>query len=268
MAQTAPPPPRTHEAPSATTPDAPPVEPDGVHADRLRVGLLGVNAWLVMLLTPVLADGWGSLGSRLGAASPWLALVLGLAWLGRHPERARWALLAGFVPLLGLGLVLRPDALVPGPYAALSLSLCAISLLAYVAAAAHACSRPRVSHPAKHFPIAGRAPLNEASPARWVRAALLGSSAAGAFFAVVIVPAWGGPNAAWGDASREGAALTTVVAALAGAGALAAIVGPGLRAERRRRSRRAPLRRVVMAAVGLGLLSALGWAALVYGNRL
>lgn len=264
MSRTAPPPANTPPASGSVPASAGSAAP---RAERVRLGLLGVNAWLVTLLVPVLADGWGSLGSRVGAAAPFLALVLGLLWLPRHPDRARWALLAGFVPLLGLGLVLRPNALVPGAYAAVSLSLSALSLLAYVAAAARACSRPRVSHPKEHFPIAGRAPLAEASPSRWVRTALLGITGAGAFLAVVIVPAIGAPNA-WGDASPEGATLTTVVAALAGAIALAAVVGPGLRAERRRRARRPPLGRVVLTALALAALGALGWVALVYGNRL
>jgi hypothetical protein len=234
--------------------------------ERRWVGLLGVNAWAVGLLLPQ-----AHVGLRLGDApallAPLLALAGGVGLLGRSAQAAP-ALLVGFPALLILGVALDPRLALDRGYGATTATLAAISLLAAVAAAAHAVGRIDAAAPGhRQRPASRRGPVAEPLRRRWLRRGLLTLSALGALVAGNVAVAWGSRRelvAGWGpEAATDGATLTAVVATLVVCVALAAIVGPALRAERRRRER--PSR--VGLWLGLSAIGLFGWWLLVWMGR-
>ncbi|GAB5542542.1 MAG: hypothetical protein SangKO_023020 [Sandaracinaceae bacterium] len=235
-------------------------------ADAWRIGLLGLNAWVVIVAFPLGRMGDLGLTDVLYASVPVAALTSGLVLNARaRREAARWVLLAAGPVALALPVALRP-ALVEREVLDLPTSLLgAVSMLAYLAAATHALGRPMKVKPAVAQTIVGKEPVSEPRARRWLRRALLGSTAVGAFGVAVVAPAWTDRQsqaALWGDAADDAAVLTSVVAALVAALAVGVVVGPGLRAERGQ-ARAAPRRRRTLAlAVFVAAAAGAGWVLL------
>lgn len=229
---------------------------------RLRTLLLGTNAWLVVYLIPALHGGSASFPTSLLATWPLLALALGVSWLGRRESPSRWLLL-GIFPTSVAAAVALQGAETYDPITAL---VGGLSLLAYLAAAAHASSRPLKVKPTTIRAASAKEPVAEPARRRWTRRALLAASALGSLAIVAVAPTWvseGDRASAWGEAAEDGAVLTVVVAMVIAAFALGALVGPSLRAERRpRRDLPGRRRRRIAAAMLVGTAAAMGWLVL------
>jgi len=235
--------------------------------DFLRVGLLGLNAWLVVCLVPALFLGLDSLGSAAATLGPLLPLAAGVAWLGSRRELARWCLLAIFPPALGATIALRADLVDRHVFDGPVILVAAASLVAYVAAAAHACARPRSHKESSAHPLTAKDPVVEPRARRWIRRALLATAGVGGFAMVAIAPTSGSHPARsepWGEAAGDGSVLTVVVASVIAAFALGAVVGPALRAERRRAGTSASRRRHLAVAMIVGTVAGLGWLVLTH----
>jgi hypothetical protein len=242
---------------TATPPDA---------AALTRVVLLGLNAWLVVLLIPSLHVGLFGLVDLALIAAPLGVLGPGLAVLRSGKlVIARWVLCAAVPAAMGGAIALRPALVELEAYGTIGLALGAASLLAYLAAAAHAVSADRELKEAIAQPLVGKEPVVEPLARRWLRRLMLGSAAVGAFALTVIAPSLPSQRereAAWGDAADDAAVLTAVVASLVTAIALAALIGPGLRAVRPTRDEPARRRRRLAAAMLIGTAAAVGWMVL------
>ena len=236
----------------------------GAVAGRPRALLLGINAWLVVHLIPTLHVGGASWTTSLVAGLPLLALGLGVRWLGHRESPARWLLLAIFPTSMAVTVAVDGrDA-----YDPVTALVGGLSLLAYLAAAAHASSRPLDVKPTTIRAASAKEPVAEPPRRRWTRRALLLASALGSIAIVAIAPTWASESeraSAWGEAADDGAVLTVVVAMVIAAFALGAIVGPSLRAERRpvgdlpaRRRRR------IATAMLVGTAAAMGWLVLYH----
>jgi len=238
---------------------------DVTGVERLRVGLLGLNAWIVVFLVPTLHLGLGDLLSSALALAPLLMLAGGLGALQVRPDVARGALLVGFPPTLGLAVAARPDLVEREIYDPLTVGLGAASLLAYVAFAARACVRPDRTKPVTAQEGRAREPVVEPAARRWMRRVLLGVTSLGAAAVVGIAPVAADRAALaerWGDSLDDALVLTVVVATVAAAFALGAVVGPALRAERKGRATRGRRRRRVLVSVVLAAAAGAAWLAL------
>lgn len=236
----------------------------------LAVGLLGVNAWLVVYLIPTLHLG---LSTDLGSAAsvlPLGVLLVGVASLATRRELARWCLLAVYPPALGATIALQP-ALVDREIVDMWVILVAAgSLVAYVAAAGHACARPPSEKESSSHPVTSKDPLVEPPSRRWLRRGLLGIAGLGGFAIVGVAPIWTSRAARaerWGEAADDGAVLTIVVASVVAAIALGAIVGPALRAERRAALTPKKRRRRVALALLVATAAGVGWLVLTHLDR-
>ena len=245
------------------TPEHPLEGPDVTAVERVRLGLLGLNAWVVVFLVPTLHLDLAVQPSDLLALLPLAVLGAGVVWLGSRPDLARTALLAFFPPALGLAVAVRPELIEREIFDPITILLGAASLLAYTAAAAHACGRPQGVKPTSAHPSRSRDPVVEPPARRWTRRVLLTLAALGGFAIVGVAPVWTERMRRaerWGEAIDDGAVLTIVVAALAASFAIGAVIGPALRAERRskvsptRRKRRLALAALVATAAGVGWL--------------
>lgn len=232
----------------------------------LRVGILGLNAWVVAVLVPTLHVGVGGLWETLLAAIPLLGLAVGLAVLDTRREMARWTLLAVVGPAMAVALASRPELVERETFDPAAALLAAVSVVAYLGAAAHAVSRPTARRKATVHPLRAKEPVAEPGARRWLRRALLGVSALGALAIAVLAPAWSTRSEradAWAAAGDDSLVLTTVVGAIVAALALGAIVGPSLRADRRTvRSAKRERRRVLMS-LAVAAIAGLGWLVLV-----
>lgn len=237
---------------------------DGSRWGALRVGILGLNAWTVALLIPTLHVGVGTTLETLLAISPLIALGLGVYWLDQRRAWARWALLGAVGPALCLAIALRDELVAREAFDPAGMLLAAVSLLAYLAAAAHALTRPRAPRESSVHPLRTKEPVAEPAPRRWLRRALLGTASMGALAIAVLAPAWAERSArveAWGDAADDGAVLTAIVAAISAAVALGAVIGPGLRADRKPRDPAKDRRRFALS-LGVAIVGAIGWLVL------
>lgn len=258
-----------------TLPESPTADAMGasLRARRLRVTLWGLNAWVILLVAPGVTEPL----YRLAWAIPLPVLALGVWSLGRAnrsadpgedalrrqnrvlSERATGhgrlsvALLATAYPLsLGVAMVAGSSPLLaleaPSP---LSVFAGAFALLVSVAVSLDASRRSgRSAGQAASSPRpqpSGAEPIAEAGLGRRLRCALFALSALGVWGLVAVVPGTYRPHElerAWGEAAADGAVLSAVVAGLLGVVAMAALIGPGLRARRRKehaRPRRAAL---------------------------
>ncbi|HEY8429692.1 MAG TPA: hypothetical protein VIL20_15010 [Sandaracinaceae bacterium] len=225
-----------------------------------RIGLLGLNAWAVVVLAPALHAGAGLLTTLL----PLPALAYGLLSLRRRVEHARWALLFGVPAGIGAVLAIERPLTEHDAYGPVGLVLAAASLLAFVAAAAAAVGRERAVTPAVTQPLAGKEPVVEPRARRVLRRALLAVAALAALSMTVLAPSLADRReraARWGEAADDAAALTAVVAAVAACVALGAVVGPALRAERRRSDPRRHRRRLALAMF-IATAAFVGWLVL------
>lgn len=239
-------------------------------ADAWRVGLLGLNAWVVIVLFPSVRVGAeGPLQVALAALA--LAVLAGGLWLlvrGRR-ELARWILLGATPPALALPIALRPALVEREVLDPPTLLLAVVSMIAWLAATTHAVARPTRVKPALAQVLVGKEPVSEPAARRWTRRALLAITSLGAFAIAVLAPAWTDRSArleAWGEAADDGAVLTSVAAAIAGALVLGVVVGPGLRAERARSRDAARRRRRLALALLVATLAAAAWLTLRHGE--
>ena len=240
-------------------------------ADRARIALLGLNAWVVVVLVPTLHVGVDSLMQLALLVSPLPALALGMASLA--PARVRLArilLLALVPPLIGLAVAARPALVLREIFDPITLTLAALSLLAYAAAAARACSRPTRTMPVHSHPARARAAVPRADDARPrrrpLRRLLIGTVTALGLAMVLIVPAWmtrAARVARWGEAADDSVVFTAVLAAAVGAFSIGAVVGPGLRRRKQAISAKRRRRHLTLAAVA-AVVAFAGWLALHY----
>lgn len=232
---------------------------------RLRVGVLGLNAWLVVCLIPSLHAGVGSVATFALSFLPLALLAAGLGALDRRDSLARWVLLGAFPPGLGAWPATRSELRSQDTYDETTMLLAAASMVAYFAAAAHATSRARSTTHATVHPLTGKNPVVEPPPRRWLRRALLAGATIGSVAIAVLAPALGSRRErveAWNDAADDGAVLTAVVASIVCALALGGVVGPALRAERRQPSGASASRRRLVVALSIAVVAAVAWLLL------
>src|SRR4029079_335107 len=110
---------------------------DSARVARVRAGLLGINAWAVLVALPLFYGGL-HLGTLALASAPLVALALGLTLLPTRRAIGRGLLLAVYPPCLGLSIALSPQLVLRDAYGPIAMSLGAASLLFYVAGAASA----------------------------------------------------------------------------------------------------------------------------------
>jgi hypothetical protein len=234
--------------------------------DRLRLAVLGVNAWLVVLVIPSVHAGVVSAIDLVTFGAPLALLVAGILLLrGDEPRFARWSLLAAFPAAVGALIATKPGLVELDAYGVFGASAGALSLVAFVATAARAVSRGGRTMTSETQPLVGKEPVVEPAQRRWMRRALLALATLGVFALAVVIPAWPDRRermASWGEASADGAVLATLVSALVAAVALGTLVGPGLRAERPTRDEPVLRRRRLAVAVLLGSSAAVGWLVL------
>lgn len=235
--------------------------------ERARVGLLGLNAWGVVFLVPTLhlpeAGGW----AWTAAVAAIAVLAAGLAALGERTALSRVALLALYPPALGLAIVASPELVEREVFDPLTVVLGAASLLAYAAVAARACARAEERKPSTWQPSGTRDPVVEPAARRWMRRILLALAGLGGLAIVGVAPVWtdrATRAARWGEAQDDGAVLAIVVATVTAAFAIGAIVGPGLRAERRATTEATATRRRLALALVVAAGAAFGWLALAW----
>ncbi len=235
--------------------------------ESLRVGLLGLNAWVVILVVPSLHHAGfepRALGGLLPvtlALLPLALLALGLSWLRAETPRARWALLALFPPSLGVAVAIRPSLVEREVFDPVTIGLGALSLAAYAVAAARACARPEETMPTTIRHARSREPVAEPRTRTLVRRAVLGLTTLGGLGLVAVVPIWTGRAERaerWGEGADDGTVLTIVVGTLAASFAIGAIVGPGLRARRRATRAKGRGRRIAVA-LGVAAIAGVGW---------
>lgn len=226
--------------------------PSEARGDLLRVGLLGLNAWAVVLAIPALdASGARTAGLFAALLGPLAALALALAAIHTRHAAQALAALVGFPAALALGVGARPELQRGGGHTTLTLCLAVLSFLAWAVAAAHTLGRPTPGRATTVQPLGShRESVPERRRRAYARRALLGVASAGAFALTAVAPTQLDRDAfeqAWGAAADEGALLATVVGSALAALMLGGIVGPALRAERRPSAPRPAWLRVVFA---------------------
>jgi hypothetical protein len=263
------------------TRSAAPTEPEGAlqraaerpaGAARARLAILGVNAWIVALLVPSLhldvwRDGGGLDLGLLVSIAPLVVLAVALAV--PHRGAARWGLLAGYPASIALALAVRGELAERDAHGTIGLVLAALSLLAFVAAAAHASSHQPGS--AQRETPLERDPVAEPVARRWVRRALLAIAAAGALALTLVAPTLGGRRARverWGEAADDATVLAAVVASTVACVAIGAIIGPALRAARPGSHPPAQRQRRLAASMLLAVAAGVGWLVLRHFDAL
>ena len=218
----------------------------------LGIVLLGLNAYAVALLLPVAHVGLGGALDSALMIAPLAALFGGAALVGRGQRRdlERALLLAVFPATLAIALALRRDLAAQGALDGVGLMAAAASSLAYAAYAARLSARPEHLRVTRVQPLPLAARLDEPAERRWLRRGVLATTACGAFLVAVLAPALGDRSELverWGEAADEATVLAAVLGASASVLAIAAIVGPALRANRP--GHPAPSRRTARLAV-------------------
>lgn len=226
----------------------------GIGLEMGRVMVLGLNAWTVMLLLPMILASPRSATAILWLVPPLLPLTAGIAALPRSRPLSAWLLLGGFPIAVVAIMAALPALVVDSPFSTPGVALGALCLCAFGAAAALSAGRPRQLRETSTRPLTSVAPTQEHTGRRWVRRAVLFVTTAGAAALAWLAPAVGdrtGYQAAWGDTAREAATLTAVVGGALAVSIVALFVGPSLRASRTR----PPSSRRVRRRVGWLLLS-------------
>jgi polyferredoxin len=147
----------------------------------------------------------------------------------RSRNAARWLLVCAYPALIGLSLSLGSEQVRETAYTALSMPLCAASLLAYGAAAVVACRQEERPLEAESHPLNGREP--SPAPSR-LRRFVIGVCLCGAFAIAVIaplVPAHAELAGAWGDAAEAGAVLAALAAVAIAVSVIVIHLGSALR---------------------------------------
>jgi hypothetical protein len=196
---------------------------------------LGVNVWLTHVLLMLVSGGATPLQYVVGACAL-LSLLLGVAARmtgtarsARTETAARWLLLCVYPAVIGLSLSLGSEQVRETAYTALSMPLCAASLLAYAAAAVVACRQTESPIEAEAHPLNGRESGSTPAP---LRRFVIGLCLAGAFAIAVIaplLPAHGELAEAWGDAADSGAVLAALIAVAVAVSVIVVHLGGALR---------------------------------------
>lgn len=215
--------------------------PKAISSGGLVLGL-GVNVWVSHVLLTFVSGSATPAQYGVGAVAL-LCLLLGVAARVTAQEElreraARWLLLCVYPASLGLALSLGSEQVRETAYTALSMPLCAASLLAYGAAAVFACQKTPQLLEAESHPLNGRESIAPGNPLRRVVIAIV---LGGAFAVVVIAPLavpYEDAAKAWGDAAEAGMVLTALVATAIGVAVVAMHLGMALR-----RGERTPRRR-------------------------
>ncbi len=232
-----------------------------MRADLWVTSVLGVNAWLVIVLWPLAFEASPGLFDIALLLPPLVLLAAGVWQLrSRLPKgklTAQWLLLAAFPVSVVAVVASRPEPLNQTAHTPLALLLGVVSLAAYGAGSASATARSRVLRHGDHQPLA-TAWQPDPLPRPWLRGFVMAVTLVGALCIAVLAPSWNGFQAlesAWGKAAREGGVLTAVVAAILATTVVVVFLGPALRKEPAR-VRSAPERRRKVAS--LLLLSVVG----------
>jgi len=235
------------------------------------VGLLGLNAWVVLLVVPSLHFGgldrqaMGGPTELLLAGLPLALLVAGVVQLGSRRGFSQLFLLALFPPAIGLAVAVRPVLVEREVFDPLTIGLGALSLGAYAIAAMHACARPVRTKPTTVHPSRSRDPVTEPLPRRLLRRLLLGLTTVGGLALVAMIPIWTGRADRadhWGEGADDGTVLTIIVATVAASFAIGGIVGPGLRAKRKRANKPKAQKRQLIWALAAACVAGMGWLLL------
>lgn len=209
--------------------------------ERWAVAVLGLNAWGVALVWPLLAADEGAPLPLWPTAAALAPLLLGVALQPYLEQRAGWLrslpaalLLSVFPAALALVFASRPEPLLQHalPPAALVLSWAA--LCAYGASAVAACREPAHELPARSEDLQASPWDAEVQERSRLQPFAIALCAAGAMAIALLAPSLGGfreLTVAWGEAARAGGVLTAVVGVALGAAVLAVFLGSALRAE-------------------------------------
>ena len=182
--------------------------------DALRVVVLGLNAWVVLLLLP-----WGlsepiAPMSLLWVMTPLVALGLGAPLILSHRLFAAWLLLGAFPVLSAFVVAFLPQLTAHPPHGTGGLALGALCLVAFGAGSALAVGRPERVRESSRRPLGTVAPVEERAGRRRGRRLLLIVGGAGAFTLALFAPGVGDVTSyeqAWGQAAGEAATLAAVV---------------------------------------------------------
>ncbi len=237
--------------------------------DLLRIALLGLNAWLVVMVVPSIHVGLSSPADLALMALPLAVLASGAAVFRHRISLARWILLAVFPTSLGAIAASRPELSLRDAYGTVGVALAALSLLAFLAVTAHAVAIEKRQRTTSVQPVIGKEPVQEPEVRRLLRRGLLWATGVGAFGLAVVAPTLGDRSeraAIWGEAADDAAVLTSVVAAVVAAVALGTLIGPGLRASRERRNEKREKTRLA-AAFLIAAAAGAGWIALHYFDQ-
>jgi len=218
------------------TPSLAPAGPLGARGERLRVALVGANAWLVCGVIPVAQAAGHPLGAIAALGLGLVVLAAGVLALGRERSAtvAGWLLLALFPALLALGLALpielhAPEALSPGVAV-----FGAVAFVAYGMVAARAVARPPGTRASTRHALTATPRAREDVGKLVARRALLAVVAIAALGLVAVAPfaEAGQLVRAFPGAPGEAAVMATVVGGVLASLLAGALLGPGLRAAR------------------------------------
>jgi hypothetical protein len=194
---------------------------------------LGVNVWVTHVLLALVSYGTTPMHYVVGACSLLCLLLGAAARMTRDDARSRraalWLLVCGYPALIGVSLSLGSEQIRETAYTALSMPLCAASLLAYSAAAVVACRQEERPLETESHPLNGREP--SASPALF-RRSVIGICLCGAFAIAVIAPLasdYVQLAEAWGDAADAGAVLSALAGTAIGVSVVVVHLGGALR---------------------------------------
>jgi hypothetical protein len=199
---------------------------------------LGINVWVTHVLLTLVSRSASPAQHVVGACAL-LCLLLGVAARmtihGEQRERtARWLLLCVYPGTIGLALSLGSEQVRETAYTALSMPLCAASLLAYGAAAVIACRQPSSLLASESHPLNGR---ESVAPVPRLRGFVIAMVLGGGFAITVVAPLWpayGELASAWGDAAEAGAVLTALAATAIAVSVIVVHLGAALRRAERR----------------------------------
>jgi MFS family permease len=238
---------RAHGSSGSTPESATQAQPapagEGLRRDTWAVLVLGLNAWGVALVWPLLAGEEGEpqppWWPLAGSLAPLLLAGALEAPLARRTGLLRTVpaalLLAAFPAALGFAFASRPEPLNQRAFGPLALVLLWASLCAYGTAALALCRETAPQLTARHAALGEEpwdAQVRERSPLQRLVIALC---AAGAAAIALIAPSLGGYaglTTAWGDTGAiAGGLLTAVVGAALGVAVVAVFLGSALRAD-------------------------------------
>ena len=184
------------------------------HRERWAALVLGLNAWGVALVWPLL-----------------LEAERGDGWLRSLPAAL---LLSVFPAALALVFASRSEALLQHALPPMALVLSWAALCAYGASAVAVCREPASELPARSGELQA-SPWDAEVPERSrLQPFAIALCAAGATAIALLAPSLGGfreLSVAWGESARAGGVLTAVVGVALGAAVLAVFLGSALRAE-------------------------------------